>query len=420
MTIKRAVTSFLFGVLCFMMPLTAHAATKDIATVDYDKELSLVTITPKKDGVTTFSYKINGEYPKYQYDKVLYFDENGNLTDTKEGMLNQPIFSDDPTTWIDISKDKVSVPPDSEYYEKMREGDAELVLPYTVDNPDHIFYIPIENHNSSVDVIIANGEDTQEIFLDTKIEKNPLKADVESVSKKNKKETVQISGENISYVEYERERYEVKDNKVKIDLTSNGEKKFIVYGVDDGDFDILSYTVEGLKEDTTDEDFDKEFESIDDKKLDTKAPVITVDSIPSKDQISPLTFKVHTDEKCIITCNGESVTGAEMELTVDSNCSLTVSAVDMSGNYTNKVIEISCFSSQQHGYTLDRDNYWTDNNNTDTAVINDETGRTDTASSSMSQLPKTGGVTLNVVLVIAALLISTGIFILRRKKYDKN
>lgn len=411
---KKSILPMLLGVLMCFSPTVAHAAPKDIATVTYDKDLSLVTIVPNQEGVTTFSYKIDGAYPTYQYDKVMYFDETGKLVDTKEGMKGKPIFSEDSSTWIDVSKDKVSLPPDSEYYEILRSEEVDVIVPYTEDNPDHIFYIPLDNHDSKVEIIVANGDNTQTIELDSKIKKNPMKAEVKSVSKKESEEVVEISGKNISHVVFDGTEYKAKDNKVKLTFTSNGVKDFVVYGVDDDDYDVLSYEVTDLKGELTKEEFDKEFTQISDAKVDTKAPVITVDKLPKEKQAEPLKFKVYTDEKCNISCDGESVTGTEMEITVDSNCKLIVTAVDMSGNFSEKIIDIDCFAEQSKEYVLDRDNFWKDTG--DNLDSSNDTGVSNGADEEMTSLPKTGDTIPAIAFSVAALFIATGIILVRRKK----
>lgn len=420
MMYKRAIlaTCLLGGVLItgtplnqvFNAPLTVYASeVSDFAEVSYDAVTSMITVVPKSGGTTYFSYKLNDNFPTYNKDKVCFFNADGSLLEEKTGMLGQSIFSDDTSTWIDASKQKKSMGDfaiETDYTQKMMQGDSVLVLPYSEPSQDNRFYIPAVEPDTKVTVSIVNvsadgvvSEITTTDFVYTGVvasETQKINATVQSVNKTGSSETVRISGDNVSYVKFGSETFTAKDNSVDIELTSNGEKRFTVYGQDADVPEVLTYTVEGLVGSV-----DKEIAN---EVVDSTAPVITSDALPTEQQDTAIKFKVYTDEKSVISCNGVSSEGTELEITIAGNGDYLVTATDEAGNYSEKTITFDCFTDIVGEYVLDRDNLW---------------GEDETVN---ARLPQTGGVALAAVLGLGGALVGGGVYMTKKgnKKEDSN
>lgn len=409
---KRILVGLMFGVFALGSPIyinnpqviiEASASVKPI----YDNELSVVTIKPEARGKTYFSYKIDGEYPTYQKDTVSYFNADGSMKEQKTDMLNKPIFTDDIATWIDVTKTTPNVSPDSDYYKEVQKGDSYTVLPYTDENKDNEFYIPVTKVDSKVSINVVNVSDsgkvskvkTYDYSFSGVLEDSPKKKDItiRSISKDNSSETIRISGDNIDYVYFDSEYYRAKKNSVDIKLTSNGKMSFYVFSRDTDVPDVLNYRVKGLKEgvDT----------KITNERVDDKNPVITTDKVPIEQQTKKFKFKVYTDKPCIISCNGKSVKGTEYSLYIHSNGKYLITATDMSGNYAEKTVKIDCFSTD--GYKLDKEHQWGT--------------KPETKQVSEKVLPKTGGISWLSLIAIGFSCIVAGIgFIVKGGTYDDN
>lgn len=390
------------------MSLTVYAAetTESVPSADitYDSETSLLIIKPKSGGTTYFSYKINDQYPTYSKDKVCFFNADGSLREEMTGMLGQAIFSDDASNWIDVTKTTPKVSHESEYYNRMRAGDCEVVLPYSEVNNTNEFYIPVTEVGTKVTVNVVSIADDGTLSEVQSIDfqflgvaqdtASKINAKVSSVSKSSNSETVRISGDNVKYVQVGSEIHNAKNNSVDIELTSNGEKSFLVFGADTATPEVLTYTVEGLKASVDEE--------IADEKVDSTAPTITTDTIPTDEQDTAIKFKVYTDEPCTISCNGESADGTELELTIAGNGEYLVTATDKAGNYSEKTITFNCFSDFVGEYELDKDNLWGTN------------------SVSTNKLPQTGGIGFISLLGIGGGCIGGGLFALKKGKKKKD
>lgn len=415
---KKILVGLMLGVLAFNSPVYKSLNPSMLVTVHaeevkpiYDSGLSLVSIKPQSRGTTYFSYKVNGEYPTYNYDKVCFFNEDGSLKEEKENMKGQPIFSDDISTWIDVTKTTPEVAPDSEYYNYMRDGNCNVVLPYSETNDSNEFYIPVDKAGTKVTINVVNVSDTGEVsevknydfdYQGVSIEETKISATISSVSKDSSSETVRISGDKISYVEFDSKTYEANENSLDIKLTSNGTATFLVFGDDTATPEVLNYTVEGLKASV-------DSKIINEKKVVNKKPIITTDKIPSEKQNKAIKFKVYTDKPCTISCNGVSNRGKELEFTVAGNGKYKVTATDESGNYAEKVIRFNCFTDILNDYKLDRDNQWnTLPKNVDTNI--------------KKSLPKTGGIGWLALVGIGITNIIAGGYmfcILKKEKLNK-
>lgn len=388
-------------------PMTITVYAEDTTPV-YDTELSLVSIKPQSGGKTYFSYKINGEYPTYSKDKVCFFNADGSLKEEKNNMKGQAIFSDDISTWIDVTKTTPKVSPDSEYYNRMRAGDSDVVLPYSDENKTNEFYIPVEEIDTKVTINVVNVADdgtVSEIQSSdfqfsgvSQASAEGINATISSVTKNSSSETVRISGDNISYVQVGSEIYSASNNSVDIKLTSNGEVSFLVYGTDTATPEILNYTVEGLQALV-----DK---NIVNEKVDKKKPIITTDKIPSKKQDKAIKFKVYTDEPCIISCNGVSSEGTELELTIAGNGKYLITATDKSGNYSKKTIKFNCFIDIVNEYELDRDKQWGTSSTSETVTE--------------GTLPKTGGIGWITMIGTGLAGIVVGSYLLKKGRKEEN
>lgn len=388
-------------------PMTITVYAEDTTPV-YDTELSLVSIKPQSGGKTYFSYKINGEYPTYSKDKVCFFNADGSLKEEKNNMKEQAIFSDDISTWIDVTKTTPKVSSDSEYYNRMRAGDSDVVLPYSEENKTNEFYIPVEEIGTKVTINVVNVADDGTVsevqssdFQFNGVSQDTaskINATITSVTKNSSSETVRISGDNISYVQVGSEIYKASNNSVDIKLTSNGEVSFLVYGADTATPEILKYTVEGLQALV-----DK---NIVNEKVDKKKPIITTDKIPSKKQDKAIKFKVYTDEPCTISCNGVSSEGTELELIVAGNGEYLITATDKSGNYSKKTIEFNCFMDIVSEYELDRDNQWGTSSTEETVTE--------------GTLPKTGGIGWITMIGTGLAGIGVGLYLLKKGRKEEN
>lgn len=395
-------------------PSVSVVSTKAQSNVGYDSELSVITIKPNSTGKTYFSYKIDGAYPTYEKDKVCFFNADGSLKEEKNNMRGKTIFSDDMKTWIDVTKDTPRVSPDSEYYNRMRAGDCEVVLPYSEVNKTNEFYIPVDKVGTKITVSVANVAEDGTVSkiqnysftylgVNSSQEVN-INATIKRVAKTENSETVRISGDNISYVQVDSDIYSASKNSVDIRLTSNGEKKFLVYGADTAEPQVLTYTVEGLQASLDDE--------LKNDKVDERAPKITTDAIPTKKQYKPIKFKVYTDEPCTISCNGVSTSGTELELTIAGNGDYLVTAIDKAGNYSEKTIKFKCFSDYSSTYELDRDKQWSNNS----SGTNDSNSTSSSSEDSATSLPKTGSIAFTSLLGIGGALATCGVILLRKKK----
>lgn len=351
------------------------SVNSSIADFSYDSELSLLKITPRSsDGVTYFCYKIGSSadgvsYPTYSMDKVYFFNPDGTVSDTKTGMQNQPIFTDDYSTWIDVSKTHPSVAPESDYYTYFRQGDGEVVLPYS-ESGDGTFYLPLEDNPTYITVYAINVDSTGNVsevssanFVFSGVS-TPLPSEITAsitlVSKSDEAETVRITGnyaDGMDYVQLGRDIYKFDGNSVDIELKSNGDKSFRVYGKNNPMPIVLTYTVAGLKADT---ELNKDVPVLDDK-LDNTAPIISVGAIPVEIQTKAVKFSIYTDEESTISCNGVSTIGTELTVNIVGNGDYLITATDKSGNYSEKVVTFSCFENgvaENGEYVLDRDNFW--------------------------------------------------------------
>ena len=388
-------------------PMTITVYAEDTTPV-YDTELSLVSIKPQSGGKTYFSYKINGEYPTYSKDKVCFFNADGSLKEEKENMQGQSIFTDDISTWIDVTKTTPKVSPDSEYYNRMRAGDSDVVLPYSEENKTNEFYIPVEEIDTKVTINVVNVADDGTVsevqssdFQFSGVSQasaEGINATISSVTKNSSSETVRISGDNISYVQVGSEIYSASNNSVDIKLTSNGEVSFLVYGADTATPEVLNYTVEGLQALV-----DK---NIVNEKVDKKKPIITTDKIPSKKQDKAIKFKVYTDEPCTISCNGVSSEGTELELIVAGNGKYVITATDKSGNYSKKTIKFNCFIDIVNEYELDRDKQWGTSSTSETVTE--------------GTLPKTGGIGWITMIGTGLAGIGVGSYLLKKGRKEEN
>ena len=399
-------TGIMLGVLSIsavqssISPMTIIVYAENTKPV-YDTELSLVSIKPIEGGKTYFSYKINGEYPTYSKDKVCFFNADGSLKEEKSNMKGQAIFSDDISTWIDVTKANPKVPQDSEYYNRMRAGDCDVVLPYNESNESNEFYIPVEEIGTKVTINIVNVADDGTVsevqssdFQFCGVSQDTaskINATISSITKNGSSETVRISGDNVTYVQAGSEIYKASNNSVDIKLTSNGNVSFLIFGAETATPETLNYTLEGLKALV-----DK---SIVNEKVDKKAPVITTDKIPSKKQDKAIKFKVYTDEPCTISCNGVTSEDTELELTIAGNGEYLITATDKSGNYSEKTIEFNCFTDIVSEYKLDRDEQW---------------GKTSSAEETGSTLPKTGGISWITMIGTGLAGIGVGLYLIKK------
>lgn len=377
----------------------------DESQVSYDEEYSLVVIKPEAGGKTFFSYKIDGEYPAYTRDRVCWFNEDGSLKEEKTGLKDTPIFTDDISTWIDVTTDKPRVAQDSDYYNELRKGDCIAVLPYSEVNDTNEFYIPVAEQGIGITFNVVNITDDGTVS-DVKeysykysgvqqSEAIKINAIVSSVAKKERSEIITISGDNLFYVQLGSEIYRAKENSVDIELTSNGDYTFIAYADDTLVQETVTYTVDSIKTVIDVESY-----------IDNTAPVITSDMIPTEKKDTAFKFKVYTDENATISCDGVSAEGTELELTIAGNGEYLITATDKAGNYSEKIIVFDCFDVQTNAYKLDRDNQW-GINSTDSLT---------------NKLPQTGDLTFASVIAIGVALASAGAVILisGKKKEDKN
>lgn len=404
-----ATTGIMLGVLLsgtpltsnFYQPLTVLAAETN-ENVSYNSGTSIVTIKPEATGKTVFSYKINGEYPKYTKDTVSFFNADGTLKEEKTGLLGQAIFTDDITTWLDVTKQTPHLGFGTDYYNRLCLQDAECILPYSENNDTNEFYIPALNVDDKIEISVANIADDGSVseiktssfsFDGVSIKDVETNATIKSVDKTSSSETVRISGDNIQYVNIGNENYTATNNSVDIKLTSNGDKTFLVYGQDAVAPDVLTYTVTDLVAEV-----DKEIVN---ETVDTTAPVITSDAVPSTEQDTAIKFKVYTDEKATISCNGVSAEGTELELTIAGNGDYLVTATDEAGNYSEKTITFDCFTDIVGEYELDRDAQWGE----------DQTPE--------GRLPQTGQIGLLAVLGIGGGFIGAGTYLTKKSKGKK-
>lgn len=403
---KRAclVTGLALGVLLSGTPLATSLIPSSTITVyasdlAYNSASSLIIIKPKASGKTVFSYKINGEYPKYSRDTVKFYNADGTLKETKSSMNGVSIFSDDYSDWIDVTKKVPKLGHETQYYSDLCQQDAECILPYSETNETNEFYIPVSEAGSKITVTVVNIADdgtasevsSQEFTYDgVSITDVKTNATIKSVNKTSSSETVRISGDNILYAQVGSEKHTAKDNSVDIKLTSNGNKTFLVYGQDSIAPDVLTYTVEGLSAVV-----DKE---ISDEVVDSTAPIITSDAMPSTQQDTAIKYKVYTDEKATISINGVSAEGTELEVVIAGNGDYLVTATDEAGNYSEKTITFDCFTDIVGEYTLDRDNLWDEDQSPD------------------QMLPKTGGIALATVLCLGGCITGAGVYMFKKGK----
>lgn len=393
------------------IPVSVSAVQTSIADFSYDSELSLLKITPKRDGTTYYSYKTGGSadtvaYPVYTKDIVYIFNADGSLAETKTGQAGQAIFSDDPSTWIDVSKTTPRVLPDSEYYQYFRQGDGDLVLPYSEEG-DGTFYLPLETKPTYITVYAVNIDSTGNVSEVSSADfvyggvssdqSSDVTASLTSVSKSSTSETVRITGsykDGMDYVQLRSQFYKFNGDSVDIELTTNGEKRFRVYGKGNVMPVILVHTVDGIVEEQSGGGT-----SLADV-VDNDAPVITTDAVPTEKRNTRLPFKVYTNEKCTISCNGVSSTDAtEFLMTIAGNGEYLITATDTAGNYSEKRVVFDCFDGVILGeeYTLDKETLW---------------GKT------KDGVPKTGDSTWLFVLIPVSILSGIGslVMIKRRRK----
>lgn len=394
---KLLLAGILFGVSIITTPigqvLAPTVVYADEVSVAYDEEYSLITIKPVSGCKTYFSYKINGDYPTYTKDRICYFNEDGSLKEEKTGMLGTSIFNDDINTWIDVTKQKPRVAQDSDYYNELRKGDCIAVLPYSEVNDTNGFYIPVTELGTNISVNVVNVSedgtvsDIKEysyIFSGVEQAEAPkINAKVSSVIKKDGSEIITISGDNLTYVQLGSEIYTATKNSVEIELTSNGDYTFIVCADESMVQETVTHTVNSIKT----------VVNIKDENLENIAPTITTDTIPTELQTSAFKFKVYTDELAIISCDGVSIEGTELELDITGNGEYFITATDKAGNYSEKLIVFDCFGSEDGSYVLDRENMWG-------SYQNDE--------EISDSLPKTGDIALASVITIGGVLLSAG------------
>ena len=377
-------------------------ASQSIADVKYDDEGSVVTIKASNSGVTTFSYKINGQYPTYNQDKVYFFDSNGKLTDTKTKMKGKSMFSDDTSSWIDISKTQPRVAADSEYYEYARKGDGECVLPYSEDNKSNEFYIPASKVGDKISVSVANGSDIQNFSFEyagvRTPEANKVASKITSLSKSSKVEKIRISGDKIDYVQNGSDIIQNNEKYVDLELTSNGDYSFLVFFTDDSEPEVLNYTVNCIKG-AVDSSVSKTKPNTDNKAL-----KITTDKIPTKKTDQAFKFNIYTNKYATISCNGKSAKGKKLTITVAGNGSYLVTATDKAGNYTESKIKFDCFEDYVMDYNLDKDKYW-ENNGSGSDAIN-----------TLKELPRTGGIALGTLVALGVALAGSGVLFLRKTR----
>ena len=377
-------------------------ASQNVADVKYDDENSVVTIKATNSGTTTFSYKINGVYPTYDKDKVYFFDSDGKLTDTKTEMKGKSIFSNDTSSWIDISKTQPKVKPDSEYYEYARKGDGECVLPYSEDNKSNEFYIPVSSVGDKISVSVANGSDTQNFSFEyvgvRKAEAEKTASIITSLSKTSKAEKIRISGDKIDYVQNGSDIIQNNDKYVDLELTSNGDYSFLVFFNDDSEPEVLNYTVDCIKGEV-DGSVSKTKPN-----TDNKAPKIKTEKIPTKKTDQAFKFKIYTNEYATISCNGKSAKGKKLTITVAGNGEYLITAVDKAGNYSEKKIKFACFEDYVKDYKLNKASFWGDNGSGSNAI------------NSLKELPRTGGIAFITLIVLSVALTGFGVLFLKKTK----
>lgn len=399
--------------------MTAYAQEKQVSliTVGYDSESSLATLTTtEKGGALLYAYKIgttkdNVSYPVYDKDKIYTFDEKGVYISTSTGNLDKPIFTDDPSSWLDYSKATPDVAQDSDYYNYFLQADGVLQLPYSADSTGQI-YIPVEGLEKYITILAvykySDGTYSDVVskdFIFGNEEPEGLKLTVTSVSKDKDTEVIKVSAsssDGVDYIQFTYDdkihRIDKKSGSVEYKVTDNGTYTIFAYEKDNLIPEVSTITISGLSEKNNLGDIEIEKEV-----NDSKAPVIKV-SVPKSATDGKVTIKISINEKCDINFNGSSYLGvSKAEAVITADGVYKVTAVDEGGNLAEKSFTVSCFENAE-GWNLDKDSYWNDKGNTD---YQDTEPKTGDSSSTMA-------IVLVVIYILTA--IGTAVLILLRKK----
>lgn len=375
-----------------------------VAEIHYDEETGELDITPNLKGTTYYAYKIDGEYPKYGYDTVIYLDENGNKEKEEKVNSEDTIFKDDFTGWIDINLRDMRL--DAVSY------DNAYIVPFQVDKEDskastlRVGY-PI---GAKVTIMVVNKDEngdysnvqTEEFtFKGVSYGIPEYKATIEVIEKGQNYEIIRISGDKMSYAEMRLSGdtilYQPEEGKnyVDVKLTENKEFEFGVCGETIRYYAVIKHTVSGL---TPVIEGSEAF----DPNGDLTPPTITSDPIPET-ATEGFTFKIYTDEVATIQCDGKEVEGTELELYVDCNTYYNVIAIDKSGNKSEKFFEFKCFKEDNPNGWVDGDNkdvILTDVTNIPEDEVIDRNNYFENFKDLLGELPLTGLVSYTTILLV--------------------
>ena len=390
MKIGKIITILGLSVVMVSGSITANAKGEQasLITMGYDSETSLATLTTtEKGGTLLYAYKVgttkeNVSYPVYDKDKIYTFDEKGAYIRTSTGNLNKPIFTDDPTTWIDYSKTTPQVDRESEYYSYFSKDDGVLQLPYSEKSSGN-HYIPIDGQEKYITVLAvykySDGTYSRVVskdFIFGKEVTEGLKLTVTTVSKDKNTEIVKVSAysdNGIYYIQctYDDKIHRInkKSGNIEYKIIDNGTYTIFAYEKDNLIPEISTITVVGLSEQNNLSNIKVEKE-----RNDSKAPVIKVSGIPKSAKDNKITVLISTNEKCDINCNGSSYLGvSKAEVIITADGKYKVSAIDESGNISEKSFTVSCFSNAV-GWDLNKDTYWNGKGSTNHPDTEPKTG----------------------------------------------
>ena len=329
--------------------VTAISSTQEVnkekvADILYNEQTSDLYITPKLSGTTYYSYKINGEYPKYNSDRAVYLDKNGNVIKEEEVNPDDSIFKSDFSNWFDATKvdfipsvyDSDSVGDSYIYYEQEPvSNDNTITIACRIGDK-----VTIEVVNKNENGEFSSVQTEEFVFKGMVKPEVVLNEKIEVIDRGTNYETVRITADKLTYVDdslFNIYYPEEGKNCVDIKLTDNMTYHFQLYSDELKEFADIYYTVEGL----TSVDTGETGENL---STDFTPPVITSDAIPES-ATEGFYLKVYTDEKCVISCNNAETEGSELSIWVDANGSYTVYATDMNGNQSEKTFEINSFKN---------------------------------------------------------------------------
>ncbi|SEW38814.1 hypothetical protein [[Clostridium] fimetarium] len=369
----KAVVSCALMVSTLLLSSVPAFAKEASITVNYDAQKSLASIkTTETGGTLVYSYKVgstaeNVAFPVYKQDLVYTFDVNGAYVSTAAGNLNQSVFSDDKSNWLDFSKTTPTVTPTSDYYEYARKSNGVCILPNSVENNDGSVYIPVEDDKKYITILTSykyadntySDTITSNVIYTGVVKSSDFSINVSSVSKDSTTETIKVNASSSKGLDYATCS---SDNKiVRLDgvststayeLSKNGTYTILVYEKGNLIPKITTYEVKGLSG-TVDTNIEVE-------NTDTEAPVITVANIPTDRQSEAFEITIQTNEKCNINFNGNVFNGvSESKVNVSADGVYKVTATDEAGNISGQDVTVSCFGTENsEGWNLDKDNYW--------------------------------------------------------------